>query len=196
MNSGIPSVFYQDLDAIISNDRELLKHSYSVGGISKNIFLCLSDEEKQKFNGVTASDIELAGRYHDIGKTFINVFYPNLLKKEHWGDLDRVIIREHVLVGSCILYILAAQDEIDVESPAFALIHDACLYHHERLDGTGYLRVKQIPLIGQLVGVADCYAAGTEKRVYKDGNTPLSLIGELEEMSLNQTYVNALEKSL
>ena len=45
-----------------------------------------------------------------------------------------------------------------------------CRYHHERWDGRGYpdgLKGDSIPICAQVVGIADCYDALTNDRVYK-----------------------------
>jgi HD-GYP domain-containing protein (c-di-GMP phosphodiesterase class II) len=57
------------------------------------------------------------------------------------------------------------------------------LNHHERSDGKGYpagLKGDQIPLMGKIVGLADCFDAMTSERVYQDTMSVDKAIAEIE----------------
>ena len=71
---------------------------------------------------------------------------------------------------------------------------DIVLYHHEKLDGSGYPAHKtDIPLMVQLVTVADVYEAIRAKRVYRDANTPKAAYAILkEQIGLNQDIVRLI----
>jgi HD-GYP domain-containing protein (c-di-GMP phosphodiesterase class II) len=58
------------------------------------------------------------------------------------------------------------------------------LYHHERADGKGYpqgLTSSQIPLIGKIIGLADCFDAMTSKRTYRNAMSIEQAIAEIEK---------------
>lgn len=196
MTDGLNEAFIEDLECIISM-KGILKHSEHVANMSRQIYRHLKPWEQAELSK-DEMEVYYAGRFHDIGKAFVNMFYPNVLEKAKWNETDRTIIKEHTSIGSCILYILAAEREQNVGCNGFHLLHDACLFHHERLDGSGYLKLKeeQIPPIGKLVAVADCFSAGVENRVYKDGKDPEMIYKELLTPGFNQTYVKALGKAI
>ena len=57
------------------------------------------------------------------------------------------------------------------------------LYHHERMDGSGYpmgLKGNQIPLMGKIVGLADCFDAMTSERIYRDALGLDKALAEIE----------------
>jgi response regulator RpfG family c-di-GMP phosphodiesterase len=58
------------------------------------------------------------------------------------------------------------------------------LYHHERIDGKGYpngLKGDQIPLMGKIVGLADCFDAMTSDRTYHDALSVEEAVAEVEK---------------
>jgi putative nucleotidyltransferase with HDIG domain len=111
--------------------------------------------------GMSAPEVErvyLAGLLHDIGK----IGTPeHILRKE--GRLEpeeRMIMIRHPEIGARIL---AGVHKLEP-------IHDAVMYHHERIDGHGYpsgLAGEQIPLLARIVGMADAFDAMTSNRPYR-----------------------------
>ncbi len=64
----------------------------------------------------------------------------------------------------------------------YAHLAEATLYHHEKLDGTGYpegLTKEEIPLLAKIIAVADAYEAMTAKRPYKEMKTKEEAVEEL-----------------
>jgi len=60
------------------------------------------------------------------------------------------------------------------------------LYHHERIDGTGYpegLKEDEIPLLSKIISVADAYEAMTANRPYKKTKTKEEALEELKKYS-------------
>jgi len=58
------------------------------------------------------------------------------------------------------------------------------LCHHERVDGRGYpnaLKGDQIPLMGKIVGLADCFDAMTSDRTYRDAMGVEEAMAEIEK---------------
>ena len=59
----------------------------------------------------------------------------------------------------------------------------AILYHHEKIDGSGYpygIKGDKIPLFAKILTVADAYDAMTSNRPYKKALTQKKAIKELE----------------
>jgi putative two-component system response regulator len=100
-----------------------------------------------------------AGIVHDIGKIYIPD--PILLKKGPLTPEERLIIQQHPDFGYSLLQPLRT----------FADCLPAVRFHHERRDGSGYplgLKGDEIPLLAQIVAIADIYDALSAPRHYKE----------------------------
>ncbi|XMB86378.1 HD domain-containing phosphohydrolase [Mycoplasmatota bacterium WC44] len=70
-------------------------------------------------------------------------------------------------------------------------------YHHERYDGSGYpegLKGSNIPLIAQIISVADVFDALTSDRVYRpvmSSNDAMKIILDNSGKMFNPKIVNA-----
>ena len=108
----------------------------------------------------------------DIGK----ILLPSeiLEKTEKLTKQERIIVENHVQLGVNHLKII---DDLDDE------ILNIVKYHHERYDGSGYpeqLKADQIPLMGQVAGLIDCFEAMISIRPYR--SNPLTAEQALNEM--------------
>lgn len=110
---------------------------------------------------MSASELRIlarAGLMHDIGKLGI----PTQVLEKH-SPLDEsewLLMRTHPEMGLTLLD-RAGQSSREVL---------AVLYHHERLDGSGYpygLKAESIPIEARIVAVADTYDALTSDRPYR-----------------------------
>jgi len=133
-----------------------------------------------KAMGVSNNQIEElreACMLHDIGK--ISTPDSVLLKPEHLDDLEYEIIKEHVVVSYEIL------KEIDIYKDIAEIIK----YHHERYDGKGYpygIKGNEIPLLSQIITVADAFDAMTTDRIYKVKKSVSEALAELQKYSGTQ----------
>lgn len=112
---------------------------------------------------------------HDIGKTEI----PNDLinKKTRLTEDEDKLIKAHPVLGAKIL---RKDREIKNEIVKIAL------FHHERLDGSGYpLGLHAVPLEVSIISVADVYEALTSKRCYKDAYSKEKTVSILIEEAKN-----------
>ena len=128
--------------------------------------LGLSDRE--------ADQVALGGLLHDVGKLALSDPLFSLCKT----DLTAAMWNEvfyHPLIGAALL--MQTSDE--------ELVHDAVLYHHERLDGSGYPfgLIDGIPLSAIIVSVADCFDAITTDRPYQQRKSPVRALQILKEMA-------------
>jgi HD-GYP domain-containing protein (c-di-GMP phosphodiesterase class II) len=114
---------------------------------------------------MTALELRLlarAGLMHDIGKLSI----PDAVLGKH-SPLDEsewMLMKAHPEMGLALLD-RAGQSSREVL---------AVLYHHERLDGSGYpygLKAESIPIEARIVAVADTYDALTSDRPYRKANS-------------------------
>ncbi len=104
--------------------------------------------------------VEVAGKLHDIGK--IAIPYHILNKPGRLTNEEYEIIKKHPEEGYKII------KDTDFNQK----IKDGIRYHHEWYNGTGYplqLKGDAIPLIAQIIAIADVFDALTSDRPYRDG---------------------------
>lgn len=109
---------------------------------------------------------------HDVGK--IGIRDNILLKPASLSADETTIMRTHVQLGVGIIqtseWLQAARDVIEC--------------HHERYDGSGYLkglRGENIPLTARIFAIVDVFDALTSKRPYKEAWTVETAISMLEK---------------
>ena len=144
-------------DAVVAlglkvKDREARAHNLRVARLCVHIGRQMS---------MSASELRIlarAGLMHDIGKLGI----PTQVLEKH-SPLDEsewILMRSHPEMGLTLLD-RAGQSSREVL---------AVLYHHERLDGSGYpygLKAESIPIEARIVAVADTFDALTSDRPYR-----------------------------
>ena len=115
--------------------------------------------------------IAMGGMMHDVGKlalsdSIFSTQAASLSEELRWE------VHNHSLIGAAMLK----------RTQCSKAICDAVLFHHERIDGSGYpfgLRGKSIPLSARIVAIADCFDAITTDRPYqkrKSAHDALSML--------------------
>ncbi|GHU51856.1 HD family phosphohydrolase [Clostridia bacterium] len=144
-------------------------HSLSVTWISIKIGHLYGLKTEQLY------DLMQAALLHDIGK--VNIPKNVIDKQGNLGSRDLEVIRRHPLIGCRMIKELVKQD-----------ISDAVLYHHEKLNGTGYpfgLLEPDIPIYAQIIAIADIFEAMTANRPYRKGLPLFSAIKLLRDMAFS-----------
>ncbi len=127
---------------------------------------------KLRLNEYDVEMIKNLANLHDIGKVQIDLSVLN--KPGKFNEADWVEMKKHPEVGY----------EIVKEIVFLKNYADAVLYHHERVDGTGYPRgVKgdKLPIFARILTVADAYDAMTSDRPYRKALTRKEAIKELKD---------------
>lgn len=124
----------------------------------------------------------LSGLLHDVGKCRIPLRIlnkPGALTPEEWR-----IMQDHSTLGAQLLRPLDVPD----------LVLQACLHHHEKMDGSGYpsgLKGEQIHPLARMAAICDIYDAVTSDRPYKQGWPPAQAL-----QRMTQWCGNHLDKAI
>jgi HD-GYP domain-containing protein (c-di-GMP phosphodiesterase class II) len=145
-------------DAVVAlglrvKDREARAHNLRVAR------LCVHIGRQMSMSAAELRLLARAGLMHDIGK--LGIPQAVLGKESPLSESEWMLMRAHPEMGLTLLD-RAGQSSREVL---------AVLYHHERLDGTGYpygLRAEGIPIEARIVAVADTYDALTSNRPYRN----------------------------
>lgn len=141
------------VNAIDAKDPYTRGHSQRVAYIAQNL------AESLKLTKKESAEIYMAGLLHDIGK--IGICDEVLCKPGKLTEKEFALVQQHPVIGSRII---SSVKQLRRVLPGV-------LHHHERYDGTGYpegLKGQQIPLMGTIVGLADCFDAITSDRTYRN----------------------------
>lgn len=160
--------YLQDLNQIISKQKAELRespskllglydnytklHVQNVALLSEKIAINLS------LTNIEIKNAYLTGLLHDIGKIMLPLRILN--KKTTLTKAEFSLIQNHSAWGHQILK----------EILGFKKIATYVLYHHEKWDGSGYpkgLKAQEIPLISQIVALADAWDAMCSDRPYR-----------------------------
>jgi putative two-component system response regulator len=123
----------------------LARHAVALGRA-----LGLGDDDLQALNR--------GGFLHDVGK--VGVPDAVLLKQGALNIEEFELMKRHPDIG----------DSLCAPLQSLRAVRPIVRFHHERLDGSGYplgLRGDEVPLLAQIVGIADVYDALTSHRPYR-----------------------------
>lgn len=192
----------------IGFERITTRHShffYESRGLEKIIFLFEKTEEysanhsrkvadittfigkKYGFKGRHIKDLRIAALLHDIGKISVPVEILN--KKEALNKDEFGVIKKHVAYSANII------DNFE----ELAHLREIILYHHEKIDGSGYpigLKGEQIPIESRIISIADIFEALTGRRPYRDPIEPEKAIILMKDMPIDQDILKIMDKNL
>ncbi len=146
------------ISVIEARDPNLNGHSIHVQELSMLLHSYLPPAMKKQ---LSRDSLSYAALFHDVGKLGIPeaiLNKPGKLTEEEW-----ITMRRHPDIALKIL------EPVNF----FAGMLDWIQYHHERIDGNGYHKMKgnEIPLGARLIAVADTYSAITMTRSYKSSRS-------------------------
>ena len=114
--------------------------------------------------------LERGGYLHDLGK--IGVPDSVLLKPGALTPAEYEVMKQHTVIG----------DRLCGRLRSLQPVRPIVRHHHEHLDGSGYpdgLRGSAVPLLAQIVSIADLYDAVTTERPYRPARSPAVAFEEL-----------------
>lgn len=153
--------------AIDAKDPYTKDHSTSVSKFSEALARAINLPEDE------VERIKLGALLHDVGK--IGIPETVLQKQGPLSDEEWKIMKQHPTIGA---------EKVLNPNPALKDLIPIVLYHHERIDGTGYpegISHNQIPLAAKIVAIADTYHALISDRPYRRGMNYEKAISILEE---------------
>jgi len=134
------------------------KDAYTCGHSERVAMLAKIIAQEAGLTDAEAERIYMAGLLHDVGKIGVPesvLQKPGRLTAEEFEQM-----KKHPAIGARILAdVKQIQDIIP-----------GVLHHHERYDGKGYpdgLAAQNIPLMGRIICLADCFDAMTSTRTYR-----------------------------
>lgn len=136
------------------------KDPYTKGHSQRVMRYSLLIGKKLGLNEKSLRTIKLAGLLHDVGK--IGIPEAIILKKGPLNEQEYKIMKKHPYIGYLIV------KDINYLKAGIPFV----LYHHEKLDGSGYpygLKDNEIPLFARIASVADYFDALTSDRPYRKG---------------------------
>jgi HD-GYP domain-containing protein (c-di-GMP phosphodiesterase class II) len=129
------------------------------------------------------------GLLHDIGKAKIKDSLLNKADTITPEEMEK--LKSHPVIGYKIL------DSVNIFASE---VLQGVLFHHERMDGTGYplgLKGEKINLFSRIIAIADTFDAITATKTYRKKNSPLKAVEEIKANSFShldpyicQVFVN------
>ena len=172
--------------ATLANTMEA-KDPYTIGHSSRVQAWATAVGRELGLSGARLQNLSRAGELHDIGKL---TWSDNILNaNRRLTDEEWAVVREHPRRGVGLLKHLTFLNDIQ----------PAILYHHERLDGTGYpegLTGSQIPLEAKILGVVDSFDAMTSARPYRPARSVEEAAAELRRCAGTQFEPTIVEAFL
>ena len=160
------------MDELKKNNHETYYHCLRVKKIVNTMVLRLNDDGITFYTPEEIDYICKGAFLHDIGKLYVRNFV--LTKEDKLDTMETEEIHRHPEVG----YDAIADELHDDERE---IVRNICLYHHERIDGNGYHKLKDVPVYVQLVSVADVFEALTADRPYHNAVSEEKAIKMIEE---------------
>ncbi|BCM90420.1 cyclic di-GMP phosphodiesterase response regulator RpfG [Abditibacteriota bacterium] len=151
--------------AIDNKDHYTRQHSEEV------TYLSLLVARELDYSREQLEAVRISGLLHDVGKIAVPdqiLRHPGKLGRDEWD-----IMQQHPVFGALIVK----------DVPHLERVIDGIKYHHEKWDGSGYPEKRvgeDIPEMGRLLAMGDCYSALTTDRPYRKGWTPDAALEEIE----------------
>ena len=156
--------------ALISLSRLKIEDDYTYMHSVAVCALMVGLAKAMKHTGAQIREAGLCGLLHDIGKAKIPLEILN--KPSSLSDEEFATVKRHPEHGFDALHQGGVSD----------CVRDACLHHHERMDGMGYphqLAGTGISLLARMTAVCDVYDAITSNRPYKRGWDPADALSKM-----------------
>jgi putative nucleotidyltransferase with HDIG domain len=158
------------VETLALRDRMTARHAAAVARYARNLARDVGCSEADQDVAHTA------GLLHDIGKFALP---DRILNAEILSDEDWAMVRRHPQEGATLV------GRLDGYGP----IAEAILYHHEKVDGSGYpagLIGSEIPLLSRILAICSTYDTMTARDSYRSPMNPQDAMTELRRVAGRQ----------
>lgn len=173
---GLESIIY----LFEQTERASASHSRNVAMLALYVGKLLG------LRGKRLKNLYVAALLHDIGK--IGIPTQILSKTGKLDSMEFAQMKQHPVISARILR----------SFKEFEHLSRIVLYHHERMDGSGYpegLKGNEIPLESRIIAVVDVFEALIGERPYRSPIHPSSAFEKMKNMKLDQQIVETLAKN-
>ena len=139
--------------------RRMIEAKSRLRMIEASVDLAVKTSRRLGLDEKDVSVVQYVASVHDIGMTEISDEILN--KTLNLTEAEREVIERHPQRGAELIRPLEFVEQVS----------NIILYHHERVDGTGYpmgLRGEQIPVGARVIAVIDAFQAMTMGRPYRE----------------------------
>jgi putative nucleotidyltransferase with HDIG domain len=166
------------LETLALRDPATSRHGAAVARLAHALAgeLSLPDREQEL--------VHTAGLLHDIGKFALP---DRILHAAELPEGDWPLVKRHSQDGAALV------GRLDGYGPVAEII----LYHHERIDGTGYpagLIGREIPLLARVIAVCETYDTLTGRDSYRTAMTPVEAFAELRRVAGRQLDADLVDR--
>lgn len=165
------------LKTLYQKNHSTYTHSINVAYLTSQICLQMAMDKN------LAIQVVKGALLHDIGK----IFTPTdiLTKKRSLTEEEYQVIKRHTTDGVMIVKNMTPK-------LASEIVLDIIENHHERSDGSGYAKKKEVSFFAQLIHALDTYDAITADRVYHVAKPAEHGINTLIYEGIDRGIVNAI----
>jgi putative nucleotidyltransferase with HDIG domain len=165
-------------ETLSMRDAATARHGAAVARLARALAAELSLADNEQDLATTA------GLLHDIGKFALP---DRILRARELSDEELATVRRHSQDGARLV------GRLDGYGPVAEVI----LYHHERIDGTGYpagLIGREIPLLARIVAVCETYDTLTARDSYRTPVTPVEAFTEMRRVAGRQLDADLVDR--
>ncbi|MGN6168029.1 MAG: HD-GYP domain-containing protein [Solirubrobacteraceae bacterium] len=166
------------LETLALRDPATSRHGAAVARLARALAQEQSLSEREQDLAFTA------GLLHDIGKFALP---DRVLRAAERPEDDWALVKRHCQDGAAMV------GRLDGYGPVAEVI----LYHHERIDGTGYpagLIGREIPPLARLIAVCEVYDTLTGRDSYRTPLTPVEAFAELRRVAGRQLDADLVDR--
>lgn len=147
------------LDKLKTTNAETYYHSIRVKTLTIKMITLMNKSGYTDYSTQKICCICKGALLHDIGKLYVK--NAILTKDSGLSEAEKKHMNLHTKLSYKAIEKELKEDEIKV-------IRNICLYHHERIDGSGYDGKTKLPKYVQAVAVCDVFDALTSDRIYRN----------------------------